>query len=79
MKLSGIMERRQEGKKKTRWAYRAKIRWESLGLSNPDLVEPATSIETIRKDVSSLASRRCGQGARWPRPKRRGATEYIRE
>jgi hypothetical protein len=72
MKLSGTWRDGKEGKKKTRSAYRAKIRWESL------VVEPAPSIETIRKDVSSLASRRCGQGARWPRPTRRGATEYIR-
>jgi hypothetical protein len=78
MKLSGTWKDGKEGKKKTGSAYRAGIQWESLDLSNPDLVEPATSIETIRKDVSSLASRRCGQGARWPRPKRRGATEYVR-
>lgn len=64
MKLSGTWRDGKAGKKKTRPAYRPKIRWELLGLSNPDLDEPATSIETIRKEVSSLASRGFGQGTR---------------
>jgi hypothetical protein len=64
MKLSGAWRSGKPGKKKTRPAYRPKIRWELLGLTNPDTDEPATSIETIRKEVSSLASRGFGQGTR---------------
>jgi len=74
MKLSETLRAGKAGKNKTRPAYRRKIRAGSLSLSNPDLVEPATSIETMRKEVS-LASRGAGQGTRSPRPKRRGATE----
>lgn len=64
MKLSGAWRGGKASKKKTRPAYRPKIRWELLGLSNPHVDESATSIETIRKEVSSLASRGFGQETR---------------
>jgi hypothetical protein len=56
MKISPLLKRRNTMKKKTRPAYRPKIRWELLGLSNPDMDDTETSIETIRKEVSSLAT-----------------------
>ncbi len=56
MKISPLLKRRNGMKKKTRPAYRPKIRWELLGLSNPDMDDTETSIETIRKEVSSLAT-----------------------
>ena len=56
MKISPLLKRRNVVKKKTRPAYRPKIRWELLGLSNPDVDGPETSIETIRKEVTSLAN-----------------------
>jgi len=64
MMLSGTWRDGKAGKKKTQPTYRPKIRWELLGLSNPDLDEPATSIETIRKEVSSLAAHGFEQGTR---------------
>jgi hypothetical protein len=64
MKISAVWKGNNVGKKKTRPAYKPKIRWELLGLSDPDLTESTTSIETIRKEVSSLASRGFGQGTR---------------
>ena len=47
--------------KKYRRAYKPKIRWDLLGLSDPNLAESTTSIETIRKEVSLLANRGFGQ------------------
>jgi len=47
--------------KKTRRASKPKIRWDLLGLSDPSLDELTTSIETIRREVSFLASRGFGQ------------------
>jgi hypothetical protein len=76
MKLSGAWRGGKPGKKKTRPAYRPKIRWELLGLSNPDVDEPATSIETIRKEVSSLASRGFGQGTRSRSTTNQGAKSH---
>ena len=42
--------------KKTRRTSKPKIRWGLLGLSDPTLAESSTSIETIRREVSLLAS-----------------------
>ena len=47
--------------KKTRRTSKPKIRWDLLGLSDPSLDESTTSIETIRREVSFLASRGFGQ------------------
>jgi len=55
MTPSTLSKRSRIGKKKVRQAYKPKIRWELLGLASPEL-EPTTSIDTIRKGVSSLAS-----------------------
>lgn len=42
--------------KKTTRTSKPKIRWDVLGLSDPSLDEASTSIETIRREVSLLAS-----------------------
>ena len=42
--------------KKTGRTSKPKIRWDVLGLSDPSLAESSTSIETIRREVSLLAS-----------------------
>ena len=47
--------------KKTRRTPKPKIRWEVLGLSDPRLDESTTSIETIRREVSLLASSGLGK------------------
>jgi len=46
---------------KSRRTSKPKIRWDLLGLSDPKLVESTTSIETIRKEVSLLASKGFGE------------------
>jgi hypothetical protein len=47
--------------KKNRRTSKPKIRWDLLGLSDPRLAETTTSIETIRREVSLLASRGLGE------------------
>ncbi len=64
MGISTAWKSTKAGKKKTRPAYKPKIRWELLGLSDPEATESTPSIESIRKEVSSLASRGFGQGTR---------------
>lgn len=54
MKISTTWTRGKAGKKKQRPTYRPKIRWELLGLSDPQDAGLPTSIETIRKQVSAL-------------------------
>ena len=49
-------------KKKTKPTY--KIRWEALGLSEPD--RPQTSIEAIRSEVSAMATQRLTERAPVP-------------
>ena len=47
--------------KKYKRTYKPKIPWDLLGLSDPNLAETTTSIETIRKEVSLLANRGFGE------------------
>jgi hypothetical protein len=47
--------------KKTRRTSKPKIRWDLLGLPEPSLAESTTSIETIRREVSLLASEGFGK------------------
>ena len=47
--------------KKIRRSSKHKIQWDLLGLSDPRLDESPTPIETIRREVSFLASRGFGQ------------------
>ena len=63
MKISRVWKRNNAKKKNYRWTLKPKIQWEQLGLSDPALIEP-TAIETIRKAVSSLASRGFGEGTK---------------
>ena len=64
MRISTVWKSTKAGKKKSRPAYKPKIRWELLGLSDPEAIDSTRSIESIRKEVSSLASRGFGQGTR---------------
>lgn len=63
MKVSSVWKRNNTRKKKNRSTFRPKIRWELLGLSDPDVIEP-TAIDTIRKTVSSLASQGLGESTK---------------
>lgn len=82
MKMSGVWRRNKSAGKRKRPVHKPKIRWDSLGLP-ATTHESAASIEEIRRQVTSLASRGFGQGTRsrseakeaaGPR-RRRGATE----
>jgi|RhiMetdeSRZDD1v2_1073273.scaffolds.fasta_scaffold765367_1 hypothetical protein len=53
MKMSHVWKSSSR-KKKTKPTY--KIRWEVLGLSRPDQMESALSMETIRSEVSLMAT-----------------------
>ena len=64
MSISSVWKSNKAGKRKNRPVSKPKIRWELLGLSDPDLTKSGTSIETIRKEASSLARRGFGQGTR---------------
>lgn len=64
MSISSVWKSSKAGKRKNRPVSKPKIRWELLGLSDPYLTKSGTSIESIRKEVSSLASRGFGQGTR---------------
>ena len=66
MKISSTWKSGKSGKKKQRPTYRPKIRWELLGLSDPQNAELATSIETIRKQVSALTREGFGLESRTP-------------
>jgi hypothetical protein len=58
MKISHVWKSGRT-KKKTRSTY--KIRWEVLGLSRPDQAQAALSMDTIRSEVSLLATQRLSE------------------
>lgn len=64
MKISTVWKGGKTNKKKNRAVLKPKIRWQLLGLTDPKLTEQASSIETIRKEVSSLASSGFGPATR---------------
>jgi hypothetical protein len=64
MKISTVWKGRKTGKKKNRAVLKPKIRWQLLGLTDPKLTEQSSSIETIRREVSSLASSGFGPATR---------------
>lgn len=53
MNLTSVWKNRRTGKKKS--VRKPKIRWDLLGLTDPDSVDSTSSMETIRREVSSLA------------------------
>jgi hypothetical protein len=63
MKVSNVWKR-SGAKKKNKPTY--KIRWELMGLSHPDSIEKTTSMDTIRSEVSFLATQ--GLSARTQTP-----------
>ena len=63
MKSLSVWKRNKAGRK-TRPASKPKIHWELLGLSDPESVESITSLESIRRELTLLASTGFGQGTR---------------
>ena len=66
MRISATWKGSKTGKKKQRPTYRPKIRWELLGLSDPQETQLPTSIDTIRKQVSALTREGFGLESRSP-------------
>lgn len=64
MNLSSVWKDRRSGKKKKKSVHKPKIRWQLLGLTDPNSVDTTSSIETIRREVSSLASHGFGPDTR---------------
>ena len=64
MNLSSGWKNRRAGKKKKKSVLKPKIRWQLLGLTDPNSVDTTSSIEAIRREVSSLASHGFGPDTR---------------
>jgi len=62
MNLASVWKSRKAGKKRS--AHKPKIRWELLGLTDPNSVENTSSIEAIRREVTSLARHGFGPDTR---------------
>jgi hypothetical protein len=64
MKISTVWGASKTSRKRKRTVLKPKIRWDVLGLQDPHLEGPSVSIEDIRRQVTSLASRGLGPGTR---------------
>ena len=62
MYLASVWKSRKAGKKKS--ARKPKIRWQLLGLTDPNSVDNISSIEVIRQEVASLARHSFGEDTR---------------
>ena len=62
MNLASVWKSRKAGKKKS--AHKPKIRWQLLGLTDPNSVDNTSSIEVIRREVASLARHSFGEDTR---------------
>jgi hypothetical protein len=64
MKMSTAWGSNKSSRKGKRTVMKTKIPWGILGLQDPDLDSPASSIEDIRRQATSMASRGLGPGTR---------------
>lgn len=64
MAISSSWGSSRTSRKGRRTVVKTKIRWDLLGLQDPVLTGPTQSMEDIRRQVSSLASRGFGSGTR---------------
>jgi len=64
MKISTSWGSNRTSRKGKRTVLKTKIRWERLGLQDPNLDGPSLSIEDIRRQVTLMASRGLGPGTR---------------
>ena len=62
MDIASVWKSRKAGKKKS--AHKPKIRWQLLGLTDPNSVDSTSSIEVIRREVASLARYSFGEDTR---------------
>jgi len=88
MNLSSVWKNRKRAKKAA--IRKPKIRWQLLGLTDPKSIDNTSSIETIRREVSSLARHSFGPDTRLratpqeskpvkTRSRRRSATEQTQD
>jgi hypothetical protein len=77
MKLSTGWRANKTRKNRARATRKPKIRWEVLGLPNPLATSLTTSMEDIRRQVSSMASRGFGQGTRSRTAEREAKTKIT--
>lgn len=64
MNMSTVWGGNKAARKRKRTVRKAKIRWDVLGLQDPALEGASPSMEDIRRQVTSLASRGLGPGTR---------------
>ena len=64
MKVSTVWGANKAARKRKRTVLKPKIRWDVLGLQDPQIEGPSVSMEDIRRQVTSLASRGLGPGTR---------------
>lgn len=64
MKMSTVWGANKATRKRKRALRKPKIRWDVLGLQDPQIEGPSVSMEDIRRQVTSLASRGFGSGTR---------------
>ena len=64
MKVSNVSKRGSSARRKNKPTY--KIRWELLGLTHPDAIEKTSSMDTIRREVSFLATQRLSARSQTP-------------
>jgi len=62
MNLSSVWKNRKRAKKTS--IRKPKIRWQLLGLTDPKSIDGTSSIETIRREVSSMARHSFGPDTR---------------
>ena len=62
MNLSSVWKNRKRAKKTS--IRKPKIRWQLLGLTDPKSIDGTSSIETIRREVSSIARHSFGPDTR---------------
>jgi len=64
VKMSSSWGSSKSSRKGRRTVFKTKIRWDLLGLQDPSLAGSSQSMDDIRRQVTSLASRGFGSGTR---------------
>ena len=64
MKMSTSLRKERAVRKRKRNMVKPKIRWNLLGLQDPACVESTPSMEEVRREINSMASRGPGAGTR---------------
>jgi len=76
MKMSTVWGANTATRRRKRPVLKPKIRWDVLGLQAPQIEGPSVSMEDIRRQVTSLASRGFGSGTR-SRPGEKNSADHA--